>query len=1438
MQCFEMMHRAPSTDTVTLTDAQEEVEQMLSTYLLNGFCLLEKACPACNVPLVKRPATNMMEPLHSISIQGIDAAIPPLAGIAYCVKCHAHVVANTEEFQMVQEHNSSSHKTGSIYFLSESTTMTDSLAGETTSKETGTIESTVVTRSAGSASTSSSNDYDDSFMSMSYQIEEIEVVLAKTEDEDVEDDDEIAKEEIKQQSIANDYPSPPPTQRMSNIDPINTKETKIEAEVTNTPRQCVELTLNEHETLLQRYRQNAGHPRHDPNMRIVDLDEIELKGGGEDVSLLAIDEMVLENRFFREIERTTSHETAVDLAIQQSTSRIRTQQVAPVLLDFPMPEFNVRREIAIKVLAGKMVQGYSIMDGQCDACLMPLMCDANSTVTPCFVCRSIRKSYYKSLATQAVETQCLKSDSELLRQKRLELQQAVMSEAPDPSSVSGARENTREPNPVTLRSDDQLINNNNDPTVSTFSFGKDDTVTNGSYSLPENHLNAENQRSDIATEAMKDDNMLDLIPSNHTNTPDPAPSAEDVSLTELKEVVNHNADVEPLHSTSVIDGNSDLQSDCHSTTQTEEMVIGTAKTEKEHVQVADENNAQASLLENEELYEASVAVSHCDSSIDVVRKEIGNRIQHGWTMLDKTCPECTLPLMTDETFLHEICIQCEMVSATMNNDNIDPVPMDPELHIEKGSIKEAPKGLTETNDALDPSIDDNKEVVEDYAIFTQEHVNDFINDQSITEKKDLTEVVEPEYSDTEMKSVESHVSEVPTSELIPQPMFVGRNDVEESTNQKDVEYLKTCDSVILLDAEEEHTNMTANYGTEKADIDKEPKARTEEHFDRDNVPSPTNSNSTEPIIVHDITNQADDDDVLENTQEISPDDVSEPAIQDCMAAMKETVLVVEDIECTSDIKSSELEIDEGITDAAKCAVVATVTEAIDAEKIFLEIAESKSHDQPSKPAIVGPFHWISSKTTGSSTEKSVKPLDPPASNDLVITDIFSRNCRRLGPPVGSRFRSNKSPEGFHRVDVRSCSPVRTLSPGIQQIESVDAINDGPDVGALLAQTSKDIETSTFLDIASPRDAKQLDDDNAESDDNGRPDDAIFLNTSPSVEIAQNFVRLEVPKTLSYTDRDAIVRLIEVATRTSVADTKNDALSKRIGRRAESPGNSVANMPHTFSSARSYTNSVRSVSTRSHSSKMSNHNNPPSPERHSVIDCTSPSNSNAAPKRAPSPGLSEAPNHRTISDTSSVYSNVSSRVSRNSKPNSEYSAFTGHRSEKSSQHARRRATPETTIRPNKPGLPSYIPGNPNRPYVLGSRSYQQTFPSESTAFSRTNSKNQLYPTSNQSTGSVKSLPVSNKTTFHHQGNYHNNPTLPSSTSWRERRDEIILIDDHVADERNSDIVDGDKLDALLARIESTKSQLENADDAISQYRMRDLIVNLTRSAELLQKIEES
>ena len=101
-----------------------------------------------------------------------------------------------------------------------------------------------------------------------------------------------------------------------------------------------------------------------------------------------------------------------------------------------------------------------------------------------------------------------------------------------------------------------------------------------------------------------------------------------------------------------------------------------------------------------------------------------------------------------------------------------------------------------------------------------------------------------------------------------------------------------------------------------------------------------------------------------------------------------------------------------------------------------------------------------------------------------------------------------------------------------------------------------------------------------------------------------------------------------------------------------------------------------------------------------------------------------------------------------------------------------------------------------------------------------------------------MPLLNKATSHHHKNDHIKPISPSSTSWRERRDEVIIIDDAVADDRDRDIVDGDKLDALLVRIERTKSQLENADDAISQYRMRDLIVNLTRSAELLQKIEES
>jgi hypothetical protein len=267
----------------------------------------------------------------------------------------------------------------------------------------------------------------------------------------------------------------------------------------------------------------------------------------------------------------------------------------------------------------------------------------------------------------------------------------------------------------------------------------------------------------------------------------------------------------------------------------------------------------------------------------------------------------------------------------------------------------------------------------------------------------------------------------------------------------------------------------------------------------------------------------------------------------------------------------------------------------------------------------------------------------------------------------------------------------------------------------------------------------------------------------------------------------------------------------------------------------------------------NRNNPPSPERLSnivsstkmepqspntfVIDCTTPGTPLAGVTyRASSPGISEAPNPRTYSETSSVYSSTSSRASSSDNYRSDGSRHNDTQSRGSGQQSRIR--PETTVRPRKPSLPSYLPANRNRRLIKGSRSFNP-FPSESTAFSKANTKNRVYPRSDVSTGSVKSLPLSRQSpVVNHHGQKLINVALPRSNSWRELRDDVVLIDVADADERDSELVDHNKLEALLRRIESTKSQLENADDAISQYRMRDLIVNLARSAEELKKIEES
>lgn len=77
---------------------EEEVERLLSERLVEGFCLLEKSCPACATPLVKRPSSDAEESVLSASSNSsFERPVKPITGVPFCVWCEAHVVTESDE---------------------------------------------------------------------------------------------------------------------------------------------------------------------------------------------------------------------------------------------------------------------------------------------------------------------------------------------------------------------------------------------------------------------------------------------------------------------------------------------------------------------------------------------------------------------------------------------------------------------------------------------------------------------------------------------------------------------------------------------------------------------------------------------------------------------------------------------------------------------------------------------------------------------------------------------------------------------------------------------------------------------------------------------------------------------------------------------------------------------------------------------------------------------------------------------------------------------------------------------------------------------------------------------------------------------------------------------------------------------------------------------
>lgn len=517
--------KARSIDTLLSPEEQAEVERLLSERLLQGFCLLERACPACTTPLVRltpaetktdhnldndsKPIDMAPSMVTSDTMTTLSSSSPmaPVAGVAFCVKCQAHVVSETAEVDLL-ERNDMAKRKGSILVLS-STTKIESRP----TREVDTSDS----------SPPSSLDDDGSTVEQSYQREEFEIMLAGTDDLEEStvttepENNSVLESSLVTGSLATwthqtesvvtssratqmrlaESGSMKPTEAtvvtqtqensMDGTDGtsaissasvsksnafVHQRKTKIRRRQSRTsepgqqePSQSgqmqslweiqqaqVQKVVEAHQRKLQPIEGivvstncpglAAATNSIDSNVmsakqRVIlatpmklppsdmEVEEIEVIQCNEEISLLAASNTMDDNTIATYvvhndaaidavkqhslvdihaqdddlvIKSTLSHETLVELAIQRSASLITLPKKPALEIDFPMPESKIRREIAIKVLAAKMVTGFSIKEVQCESCSMPLLENGKSEPVVCFVCRAIRKRYFKEKA--------------------------------------------------------------------------------------------------------------------------------------------------------------------------------------------------------------------------------------------------------------------------------------------------------------------------------------------------------------------------------------------------------------------------------------------------------------------------------------------------------------------------------------------------------------------------------------------------------------------------------------------------------------------------------------------------------------------------------------------------------------------------------------------------------------------------------------------------------------------------------------------------------------------------------------------------------------------------------------------------------------------------------------------------------------------------------
>ncbi|GAX11365.1 hypothetical protein FisN_22Lh035 [Fistulifera solaris] len=616
-------------------------------------------CPSCS--------TNLVMIDHSKNINSSISSpkgTAPIAEVPFCFGCKAHVVCNAEQVQTLIQLGASGHTRiahkGAILVATPSN-----------------IKLKRNNNKAWPASPKLKEEHElmiEYFQAASnLSTEEVEMAL-------IPDEDNLyltITPSTVRESDSNTAPNSPLRFLTEHeISPCNAcLPSEDEARVDDVERKEPEETREVHNTMDEMDLLGATHTEDD------DIDQLfgskEEPVGGlktvETIELIHCEGQAASNEEFKSTRATASVQVQV-VEITENARNFRAPSSSSNSSqsdassseggnDFDIPEYSVRREIATKALGAMMLQGYTLKEDICETCEMPMM-DFDKKIT-CVVCPILRRR--AALETQNNENEGDKSN-QIVDKKAADIEEQLEKKRAATDMKKEAREAMEKAREVL---DKVKVTRN------------------------ENLLEPELSKS-------HDSNcQLDRVES--VRSYDTAAEVLHAEQWELLRSEGRLAKARRLLKGWKETGTLCAGKDCYgfplitNGTQNECMVCagtgtgfdgiyrqneGSVSSKKGfpdpeyHLNKPKESQSSDKVQSDSHIFR-NEAESDFESKRKLVSKEVGKRLLKGWTLLDKACPYCVMPLMTNKKQKDEICVLCGVVGKRKeivieNTNKIEP----------------------------------------------------------------------------------------------------------------------------------------------------------------------------------------------------------------------------------------------------------------------------------------------------------------------------------------------------------------------------------------------------------------------------------------------------------------------------------------------------------------------------------------------------------------------------------------------------------------------------------------------------------------------------------------------------------------------------------------------------------------------------------------------